>query len=79
MGVFFWGLTGEVWVSDSTRNWVGFFVGSKLGEWREDDKLTDLVPGRLRSGSGSCWVSLEWESQDFKIGVEELLRSMVIG
>lgn len=58
MGVFFWGLTGEVWMSDSTRNWDGFLVGSKVGEWR-DDKLTDLVLGRLRRGSGSGWVSLE--------------------
>lgn len=77
MGVFLLGLIGGFWRSDSARNWVAFFVGSTTSVWRED-KLTDLVLGRWRSGSGSGWWSLEWESHEFKMGVEELLRSMVL-
>ncbi|PON90102.1 hypothetical protein TorRG33x02_141340 [Trema orientale] len=59
--------------------WSGLFEGSSVGEeeeWKEQVKETDLVLGRWRSGSGSGEESLEWGSQEFKIGAEELLRSI---
>ncbi|PON48110.1 hypothetical protein PanWU01x14_240000, partial [Parasponia andersonii] len=81
--VFFLGF-GGLCDFDNT-GWGGLFEGSSVGEgeeeeeeWKEQVKETDLVLGRWRSGSGSGSgeESLEWGSQEFKIGAEELLRSI---